>query len=38
MLVLAAYWNGEEQIEEEEEDRRERKFNWSLAFVFPLTL
>jgi hypothetical protein len=33
--LLAAYSNGEEQIEEEEEDRRGRKFNWSLAFVFP---
>jgi hypothetical protein len=33
--MLAAYWDGEEQIEEEEEDRRGRKFNWSLAFVFP---
>jgi hypothetical protein len=36
--LLAAYSNGEEQIEEEEEDRRGRKFNWSLAFVFPLRL
>jgi hypothetical protein len=32
--MLAAYSNGEEQIEEEE-DRRGRKFNGSLAFVFP---